>query len=99
MFGAGWIGAQDRLFLMDVLRNTGPARLSSFAGGSAANRGMDRTQWELAPYTEGDLQRQVDQAAELYGDAGRRLVDDVMSYVAGINPYISAAKLDPTTMP
>ncbi|MEA2435511.1 MAG: hypothetical protein QOF65_67, partial [Thermoleophilaceae bacterium] len=38
MFGTGYVGAQDRLFLMDVLRHTGRAQLSSFAGGSASNR-------------------------------------------------------------
>src|SRR5688500_15228980 len=43
LFGAGWVGAQDRLFLMDVLRHTGRAELSSFIGGSAGNREMDRT--------------------------------------------------------
>jgi len=43
---------------------------SSFAGGAAGNRAMDRTQWALAPYTEADLQSQIDHATELYG-AGR----------------------------
>src|SRR3954451_3043109 len=37
-FGAGYAGAEDRLFLMDILRHTGRAQLSSFAGGSAGNR-------------------------------------------------------------
>ena len=60
MFGAGYAGAQDRLFLMDVLRHTGRAQLSSFVGGSAGNRAMDRTQWAIAPYTEADLQTQID---------------------------------------
>src|SRR3954463_16309459 len=64
MFGAGYAGAQDRLFLMDVLRHTGRAQLSSFAGGSASNREMDRTQWGLAPYTEQDLQRQYAQGPQ-----------------------------------
>src|SRR3954469_2388797 len=40
MFGAGYAGAQDRLFLMDVLPHTGRAQLSSFAGGSEGNRRM-----------------------------------------------------------
>jgi acyl-homoserine lactone acylase PvdQ len=99
MWGAGWVGAADRLFLMDVLRNTGRGRLSSFAGGSAGNRAMDRTQWAIAPYTEADLQAQVDSAPRLYGDAGRLVVDDVTNYVAGINAYIDAAKTDPSRMP
>jgi acyl-homoserine lactone acylase PvdQ len=99
MFGAGYAGAQDRLFLMDILRNTGRARLSSFAGGSAGNREMDRTQWAIAPYTEADLQRQIDQAVPLYGDDGRRVIEDVNNYVAGINQYISEARLDPRKLP
>src|SRR3954464_7443599 len=67
-FGAGYAGAEDRLFLMDVLRHTGRAQLSSFVGGGNGNRQMDRTQWQIAPYTEADLQKQVDQAPVLYGD-------------------------------
>ena len=39
MFGAGYAGAADRLFLMDVLRHTGRADLSSFLGGSNAGDG------------------------------------------------------------
>ena len=35
----------------------GGRELSSFVGGSAGNRAMDRTQWQLAPYTEADLQQ------------------------------------------
>ena len=61
-FGAGYAGAEDRLFLMDVLRHSGRAQLSSFAGGSAGNRAMDAAQWQIAPYTEADLQKQIDNA-------------------------------------
>ncbi len=53
MFGAGYAGAADRLFLMDVLRHTGRAELASFLGGS--NAGADASQWQFAPYTEADL--------------------------------------------
>jgi len=98
-FGAGYAGAADRLFLMDILRHTGRAELSSFVGGAPGNRQMDRTQWALAPYTEADLQKQVDQAPVLYGDLGRQVVDDVTAFVAGINQYIAEAQLDPNKMP
>jgi acyl-homoserine lactone acylase PvdQ len=91
MFGAGYIGAEDRLFLMDALRHVGRAELSSFVGGSAGNRDMDREQWRVAPYTEADLQRQVDQLDDLYGQAGRQVQEDVGNYVAGINKYICEA--------
>src|SRR5205085_11253542 len=59
MFGAGYAGAEDRLFLMDVLRHTARAQLAAFAGGSPSNRQMDETQWQIAPYTEQDLQSQI----------------------------------------
>jgi acyl-homoserine lactone acylase PvdQ len=99
MFGTGYAAAQDRLFLMDVLRHTGRAQLSSFIGGAAANREMDRIQWQLAPYTEDDLQRQINLAEAVYGQRGAQLRDDLNNYVAGINQYISEAQLDPSKLP
>src|SRR4051794_23522367 len=99
MFGAGYAGAEDRLFLMDILRHTGRAQLSAFAGGAEGNRAMDRTQWALAPYTEADLQKQYDRAPELGGAEGVQVQQDVKSYVDGINAYIAAARLNPNLMP
>ena len=99
MFGAGYVNAQDRLFLMDVLRHTGRAQLSSFIGGSASNRAMDRDQWQFAPYTEADLQSQIDAAPELYGKAGTEVVADLDAYTAGINAYIQEALADPSKLP
>jgi acyl-homoserine lactone acylase PvdQ len=99
MFGLGYVAAEDRLFFIDVLRHTGRGRLSSFAGGAAANRVQDAEQWANAPYTEADLERQADQLDDLYGADGLRLQQDAASYVAGVNRYISEAKLDITKMP
>src|SRR5947209_1617215 len=42
MFGAGYAAAADRLFLIDVLRHTARAELSSFIGGAEGNRAMAR---------------------------------------------------------
>jgi acyl-homoserine lactone acylase PvdQ len=97
MFGAGYAGAADRLFLMDVLRHTGRAELASFLGGS--NAGADASQWQFAPYTEADLERQLAQAPQLYGALGQQAVDDVNAYVEGINAYVAAANLDPKLKP
>src|SRR4051795_11563687 len=98
MFGAGYAAAQDRLFFIDVLRHLGRAQLSAFAGGAPGNRAFDQEQWRVAPYTEDDLQRQIDKFPQ-FGEDGVRLHDDLVNYVAGINQYISEAKLDPTKMP
>lgn len=97
MFGAGYAGANDRLFLMDVLRHTGRAELASFLGGSNAE--ADAGQWSFAPYTEADLERQVTQMPQIYGAQGTQAVADVTAYVEGINAYIAAAKLDPALLP
>src|SRR3712207_49546 len=99
MFGAGYIAGQDRLFLIDVLRHTGRAQLSSFIGGSPSNRAMDREQWALAAYTEADLQRQIDNAPRLYGAEGQAVIDDVTAFLAGLNQYVNEARVDPTKMP
>ncbi|MGH9119287.1 MAG: penicillin acylase family protein [Acidimicrobiales bacterium] len=73
MFAQGYTAAEDRLFLMDVLRNVGRARLSEFVGGSEANQAMDRSQLAVAPYTEADLTAQIDALRRL-GPTGRRVV-------------------------
>lgn len=96
MFGAGYAGAQDRLFLMDVLRHTGRAELASFLGGS--NAGADASQWSFAPYTEADFEKQIAQMPRQYGAAGQQAVDDLVAYVEGINAYVAAAKADPQNL-
>jgi acyl-homoserine lactone acylase PvdQ len=97
IFCAGYVGAEDRLFFMDVLRHLGRAQLSGFAGG--ANKGLDADQWSIAPYTEADLQRQIDLADDVYGLEGAALQQDLRDYVDGINQYISEAQVDPNKMP
>jgi acyl-homoserine lactone acylase PvdQ len=99
MFGLGYIAAEDRLFLMDALRNAGRAQLSSFAGGSVGNREMDQDVWAETPYTEADLQRQCDYRPVGFEAETDQLRNDVANYIAGINQYISEARLDPTKMP
>jgi acyl-homoserine lactone acylase PvdQ len=97
MFGAGYVGAEDRLFFMDVLRHAGRAQLSSFVGGS--NRAMDAEVWDNAPYTEQDLQRQIDLADEVYGAEGTQLQQDLADYVAGINKYVDEVQANPAELP
>ncbi len=98
MFAQGYTGAEDRLFLMDVLRHYGRSRTSEFLGGSAANQHMDREQLALAPYTEADLTAQIE-AIRTSGAEGQAAYDDLVAYTAGVNQYITEALADPTKLP
>jgi acyl-homoserine lactone acylase PvdQ len=88
MFGAGYAGGQDRLFLMDLLRHVGRGNLTGFAGGSAGNQALEQSVWRNSPYTEADLQAQVD-ALRVSGPRGAQLYDDITQYIAGVNAYIT----------
>jgi hypothetical protein len=99
MFGAGYAAAEDKLFVMDLLRHAGRAELSSFAGGAPGNRALDQRQLLNAPYSEAELQQQFDRLPTLYGADGSQLTSDVEAFVDGINLYIDQAKLDPNLMP
>ncbi|HEX8744502.1 MAG TPA: penicillin acylase family protein [Thermoleophilaceae bacterium] len=97
MFGLGYVSAEDRLFFMHVLRKYGRGELSEVTGPTSA--ASDAAQFAGAPYTEEELQGQIDRLDDLYGEDGRQMQEDVASYVAGINAYIDAAKLNPALMP
>ena len=98
MFGLGYVGAEDRLFFMDVLRHAGRGRAVELrrrrrtrrwtpnVGGRALHRGRPR-----APGRR---------PAEVPRPAGRsRSSRDAENYLAGVNQYILEAKLDPTKLP
>jgi acyl-homoserine lactone acylase PvdQ len=97
MFGAGYVTGEDRLFMIDALRHAGRATLSSFAGGS--NAAMDESVWADTPYREAELQAQYDNADELYGQQGIQIQNDVQSYVAGVNQFITEACANPAKLP
>ncbi|MEA2534887.1 MAG: hypothetical protein QOJ93_2698, partial [Actinomycetota bacterium] len=88
-FGAGYAAAEDRLFLMDVLRHYGAGTLTAFLGPTCANEQMDHDQLLAAPYTDAQRQAQVDSLPLTYGAQGALLVAMATSYVAGINQYIA----------
>jgi acyl-homoserine lactone acylase PvdQ len=89
-FGAGYAAAQDRLWLMDLFRHLGRGQLSGFAGGAEGNRALEQSFYNQIPYTEADLQAQIDQVAS-QGPRGAQALQDVKDYIAGINAYITAS--------
>ncbi|MCS0602009.1 penicillin acylase family protein [Streptomyces sp. LP11] len=90
-YGAGYAAGEDRLWLMDVFRHVGRGQLTGFAGGAAANQGLEQQFYRNAPYTEADLQAQIDNAVANSGDRGAQALADVKAYLDGINAYIDAS--------
>ncbi|WP_374939657.1 penicillin acylase family protein [Streptomyces sp. UH6] len=90
-FGAGYAAAEDRLWLMDVFRHVGRGRLTSFAGGAPGNQALEQEFWRSAPYTEAELQAQIDRVAAENGERGRQALADAQAYVDGVNAYIEAS--------
>ncbi|MFE6185120.1 penicillin acylase family protein [Streptomyces sp. NPDC056465] len=86
-FGAGFAAGQDRLWLMDLFRHIGRGQLTSFAGGALANQGLEQQFWPQAPYTEADLQAQVERIRTTEGARGEQAMADAQAYVDGINAY------------
>ena len=90
-FGAGFAGAQERLWVMDLLRHLGRGELTSFAGGDAGDQELEQNLWRGAPYTQSDLTAQVT-ALENDGSNGAQVETDITNYLDGVNAYISAAE-------
>jgi acyl-homoserine lactone acylase PvdQ len=106
-FGAGFVTAEDRLFLTDIFRHVGRGRASEFLaplaslfpGGLDALVGMDRGIYGLAGYSEAELQAQVDAFSTTYPEFASDIVDDVTEFTAGMNAYIAEARATPGKMP
>ncbi|GAA2943690.1 penicillin acylase family protein [Kitasatospora cinereorecta] len=91
-FGAGYAAGQDRLWLMDLFRHIGRGQLTSFAGGALANQGLEQQFWPQAPYTEADLEAQVEWIRTTEGARGEQAMSDAQAYVDGINAYREKSK-------
>jgi acyl-homoserine lactone acylase PvdQ len=87
-FGAGYAGAEDRLWVMDLMRHLGQGELTSFAGGDAGNQALEQNLWRSAPYTKADLQAQVTALAD-DGTQGAQVKSDIDNYLDGVNSYIA----------
>jgi acyl-homoserine lactone acylase PvdQ len=98
-FGAGYAQAEDRLFLMDVLRHYGSGTLTSFLGKSCVYEQMDHDELLLAPYSTAQAGAQINKLPAEYGAQGRLAVEMIDDYVQGINAYIAKAKTDAALMP
>lgn len=76
---------------MDVFRHVGRGQLTPFAGGAESNQGLEQQFWRNAPYTEADLQAQIDYIANNNGARGTQALADAGAYLTGVNAYIDAS--------
>ncbi|HTW18717.1 MAG TPA: penicillin acylase family protein [Mycobacteriales bacterium] len=97
-FGAGYAQAQDRLFLMDVLRHYGAGDLSSFAGPTCADEQMDHDQLLLAPYSQAQGDAQVNALPKEFGKQGLLAKNMIDAYVAGVNAWIANTQAHPSEL-
>ncbi|HYC56377.1 MAG TPA: penicillin acylase family protein [Candidatus Binatia bacterium] len=98
MFGQGYATAEDRLFLMDILRHVGRGRMAEFLGPSEANLHMDQEQIAIAPYKEEDLTAQLTAIRDGTPE-GPAMEQDLLNYIAGVNAYIAEARVNPLLRP
>lgn len=90
LFGMGYVTAEDRLFLLDVLRRAGRGRLSEFLGPADFSFDIDIA--ENAPYREIDLTTQIANVASTLGQDGSQILVDADAFVAGLNRYVDGAR-------
>jgi acyl-homoserine lactone acylase PvdQ len=84
-FGSGWANIEDRMFLTDVLRHTGAARMAEFLGPTDANIASDAAQLRSAAYTPAEAQAQVESVVQRYGAEGQKLLTQLDAMIAGMN--------------
>jgi acyl-homoserine lactone acylase PvdQ len=85
-FGAGWATAEDRGFLIELLRDPGRIAALDVPGIDAFSLVGTGREVESSPATEAFLTSQV-ALLRRAGPEGRQLLRDVDAYIAGINAY------------
>jgi acyl-homoserine lactone acylase PvdQ len=83
-YGVGWVSAEDRLFMMDVLRHAGRGNLAALIGSSGYD--MDCGTHYSSGYDDADAQAQM-----AYIKAhDPQLVADAQDFADGVNGWISS---------
>ncbi|MCA1706528.1 MAG: penicillin acylase family protein, partial [Actinobacteria bacterium] len=99
MFGAGYVSAEDRMFLMDVLRHVGRGNVSEFLGASEENLEMDREAYRNSGYTEEERQKMIGRLKKIDPVDGPIVIKDVQDFTDGVNQYFDEARQDPRKLP
>jgi acyl-homoserine lactone acylase PvdQ len=97
MWGSGYAQAQDRLFLMDVLRRTARGSLSELVGPSGAEG--DAATLTQQDFSAEELEAQVASMSDRHGADGQAVEDDLKAFVEGINAWIEVVRRDTSRQP
>jgi acyl-homoserine lactone acylase PvdQ len=93
MWASGYEQAQERLFLMDVLRREAEGSLAALLGPSQASG--DAGQLTDQDYSQQELTEQADDLPKQYGAPGAKALDALQQFVAGINARMQDDELNP----
>jgi acyl-homoserine lactone acylase PvdQ len=97
MWAAGYVTAEDRLFLMDVLRHTSEGTMAELLGPSAAPE--DSTQLGVQDESPRQLTAQMKALPRTMGAEGAQTLSDMEQYVDGVNAFIDLTRIDPARLP
>ena len=97
MFGAGYATAQERLFLMDVIRRMAKGKQSGILGAAGAED--DAVQLTDQDFSDEELEAQVNSIPQRFGAEGARAHADILAYIDGINQRIDEVRANPAEMP
>ncbi len=86
MFGIGYVTAEDRTLLMDLLRNPGRVAAVDAPGLNAFNLALNFGQFTPSQQTEDFLAAQV-KVLEDVGPEGQQIITDIDNYLDGINAW------------
>lgn len=90
-FGAGWVAAEDRGFLLQFIRSAGALAALDAPGIDAFSVASSGQQFEENAATRHFLDSELSLATSS-GSEGRQILADAQSYVKGINAYFAESK-------
>ena len=85
-FGAGWVAAEDRGFILQAIRGPGAVAALDVPGIDALGLATSLQQFDESAATKKFLASELNIAGS-YGAIGRQTLADLKAYVQGINSY------------
>ena len=99
-FALGYVTAEDRLFQMDVFRHAARGTLAEFVGPGEDDSLLQRDiETRREGYTDAEMQEQLDDLDDKFGEVGANLQTGLQAYADGVNAYIDEIMFDPTARP